>query len=91
MSKSRAVGSAEPGRHPEGCSEIVALLADYLEDRLPSTTQRRLDRHLHACPRCVAYLKTYRATVSLLRDLHDDDLPDELRRAARRSLGPQPE
>ncbi|MBI1876511.1 MAG: zf-HC2 domain-containing protein, partial [Acidobacteria bacterium] len=61
------------------CSEVVNLLADYLEQRLPSSTQRDLEQHLSGCSSCVAYLNTYRSTVSLLRSLSEDDLPPELR------------
>jgi len=38
-----------------------------------------LERHLAACPRCIAQLKTYQSTVSLLRSIKEDDLPAELR------------
>lgn len=61
------------------CSEVVNLLADYLDERLPNSTQRDLEQHLSGCPSCVAYLNTYRSTVSLLRSLAEDDPPPELR------------
>ena len=38
-----------------------------------------LEEHLQKCPRCVAQLRTYESTVSLLRSLDDADLPPELR------------
>ncbi len=62
-----------------GCSEIVDLLLDYLEGRLPPETHARLDQHLSSCPSCIAHLRTYRSTVSLLRSLAEEDLPPELR------------
>ena len=43
------------------------------------TSTPELERHLAACPRCVAQLKTYESTVSLLRSIQEDDLPPELR------------
>jgi anti-sigma factor RsiW len=61
------------------CSDVLALLADYLEHRLPADVQFSLEQHLSACDTCVAYLKTYRSTVRLLGSLVDDDLPPELR------------
>ena len=64
------------------CSRVVALLADYLEHKLPNGQQAELDAHLMVCESCVHQLRTYRTTVSLLRDLSDDDLPDELRTSA---------
>jgi anti-sigma factor RsiW len=57
----------------------VALLADYVEHHLPREVHDELDRHLSRCPRCVAQLKTYQSTVSLLRSLTEEDLPPELR------------
>jgi anti-sigma factor RsiW len=62
-----------------GCGSVVKLLADYLERQLPSSIRRDLEAHLARCPRCVAQLKTYESTVSLLRSLRDDELPPELR------------
>jgi anti-sigma factor RsiW len=67
---------ADPTRR---CSELVSLLADFVEHHLPPDVHADLERHLAACPRCVAQLKTYQSTVSLLRSIGDDDLPSELR------------
>jgi len=67
---------SEPKRR---CSELVGLLADFVEHHLPPEVYADLERHLAACPRCVAQLKTYQSTVSLLRSIGDDDLPVELR------------
>ena len=63
----------------DDCSRVVDLLVDYLEDKLPPGTRAALDRHLEACASCHEQLRTYRATVSLLRGLCDEDLPVELR------------
>ena len=62
-----------------GCSKVVDLLVDHLEGNLPADTRQHLDQHLTACDRCVQQLRTYRATVSLLHGLCDDDIPPELR------------
>lgn len=59
---------------------MIALLADYLEGRLPSQHQAELTRHLNDCQTCLAQLHTYRSTVSLLRSLKEEDLPADLRR-----------
>ena len=61
------------------CSEVVALLLDYLEGRIPPLRKAQLDRHLAGCPNCLAALDTYRTTVSLLGSLTEDDLPQDLR------------
>ena len=68
-------------RYPRGpCSRVVALLADYLERRLPPEQHTALARHLDDCRSCLAQLQTYRKTVSLLRSLREEDLPTDLRR-----------
>jgi len=61
------------------CRSIVRLLAEFLEGQLPADVHAELERHLSGCPRCVAQLKTYQSTVSLLRSLDEEDLPAELR------------
>jgi anti-sigma factor RsiW len=61
------------------CHDVVALLADYLERRLPPDVHSDLERHLTRCSRCIAQLKTYQSTVSLLRSVREEDLPAELR------------
>jgi anti-sigma factor RsiW len=61
------------------CTDIVGLLADFVEHNLPPDVHADLERHLSACPRCITQLKTYRTTVSLLRSIREDDLPPELR------------
>lgn len=64
---------------PNRCGNLVALLADFVERRLPPDIQDKLERHLAACPRCVTQLKTYQTTVSLLHSIKEEDLPAELR------------
>jgi anti-sigma factor RsiW len=63
----------------KNCHDLVGLLADFVERQLPEDVHAALERHLAACPRCVAQVKTYQSTVSLLRDIRDEDLPPELR------------
>ena len=62
-----------------GCGSVVKLLADYLERQLPAPLRAELEAHLQKCPRCVAQLRTYESTVSLLRSLSDEELPPDLR------------
>jgi anti-sigma factor (TIGR02949 family) len=61
------------------CDDIVRLLAEFLEGQLPPDVHAGLERHLSTCPRCVAQLRTYRSTLSLLRSVSEEDLPPELR------------
>ena len=70
-----------PGLRRAGrcCTDIVNLLADYVEHHLPPEVHADLEQHLARCPRCVTQLKTYESTVSLLRSIREEDLPPELR------------
>jgi anti-sigma factor RsiW len=61
------------------CQNIVDLLADYVEKHLPPEVHAELDRHLAKCPECVAQVKTYQSTISLLHTIREEDLPAELR------------
>jgi anti-sigma factor RsiW len=61
------------------CEDTVRLLVEYLEHQLAPEVHAELERHLSGCPRCVAHVKTYESTVSLLRSIREDDLPPELR------------
>jgi len=61
------------------CEDTVRLLVEFLEHQLPPDVHADLERHLSGCSRCLAQLKTYESTVSLLRSIREDDLPAELR------------
>ena len=64
---------------PRRCEDTVRLLVEFLEHQLPPEIHGELERHLARCSRCLAQLKTYQSTLSLLRTLKEDDLPPELR------------
>jgi anti-sigma factor RsiW len=61
------------------CSQILALLSDYIDGRLPSDVRAELDQHLAGCSDCTAFVGTFRSTVALLHTLEEKDLPQELR------------
>ena len=66
-------------RGKPGCCNVVRLLADYLEGQLPPGLRAELEAHMAKCPRCVAQLRTYESTVSLLHSLTEEELPPDLR------------
>ncbi len=73
--------------HPKpGCGKVARFLAEYLEKQLEPQVRQELETHLAKCPRCVAQLRTYESTVSLLRSLRDEDLPPDLRLTVRSFL-----
>ena len=77
------------------CRELVAFIAEYLDDALPASERREFEAHLRVCERCVVYLGSYRRTIDLGKVALTDadapappDVPEELVQAilrARRS------
>lgn len=49
------------------CHELVEFLDRYVDGDLGSHEHTEFDRHLAACPPCVAYLDGYRAVRGLVR------------------------
>lgn len=66
------------------CEQLIAFLADYLEERLDAETLVAFERHLAVCRSCVAYLASYRETILMARAatlapaLNVEDVPEEL-------------
>lgn len=63
------------------CREVLDFLLDYLALELPEPQVAEFERHLAACPSCVAYLKSYEQTIQLSQSLADaapDAPPAEL-------------
>jgi anti-sigma factor RsiW len=57
------------------CKELVELITDYLEDRLPPPVRTRFEMHLGYCAPCRAYLTQMRETVRLAGRLSEETLP----------------
>jgi anti-sigma factor RsiW len=53
------------------CKELVEIVTDYLEDRLPLADRRRFEQHLAGCEGCRNYLDQMRKTISLAGGLED--------------------
>ena len=49
------------------CASGVELLMDYLEGAVPPDVRADLEVHVSGCPRCVAFLDSYRATGAIVR------------------------
>ncbi|MEO8380583.1 MAG: zf-HC2 domain-containing protein [Acidobacteriota bacterium] len=63
------------------CSELITtFLADYLEGHLPPDTLADFEHHLDVCASCVAYLRSYRETITLAAGagVVPEDIPEEL-------------
>ncbi len=49
------------------CDAVFALLSEYLDGELPSTTCEELERHIQGCEPCVAFVESLRKSVKLGR------------------------
>jgi predicted anti-sigma-YlaC factor YlaD len=63
------------------CKELVELVTDYLEDRLPLPERRRFELHLCTCTGCRIYLSQMRALLRACGRLAEEDLPAATRGA----------
>jgi anti-sigma factor RsiW len=76
-----APGPAAPAPATLTCREFVELLYDYLLGGLGAERTAVMNAHLAACPSCVAYLKTYEASIRMGRLAlapSDDPVPAEV-------------
>jgi len=60
------------------CASGVELLMDYLEGALPEDLRADLEAHVAACPRCTAFVASYRETPRILREATVAALPADL-------------
>jgi anti-sigma factor RsiW len=63
------------------CRELVELVTDYLEGRLPAIDRARFEAHLAACEACRLYLEQFRQTIRALGRLPEESLSPEVRAA----------
>ncbi len=61
------------------CQELVELVTDYFEDRLPTGERRRFDEHLAECEFCRIYLDQMRETIRLTGRLGEESIAPETR------------
>ncbi len=68
---------SEPG--PMDCDELVELITDFIEGRLPPEEHARLEYHLAQCEDCNAYLEQMRLTIRTLGRLENESIPVKAR------------
>lgn len=68
------------------CRDGVELLMDYLEGVLPEPLRREIDAHVAGCPRCVAFVESYRKTPGIVRAATAAEVPGDLAASLRRFL-----
>ena len=68
------------------CSSGVELLMDYLEGVLAPDVRTALEAHVAGCPRCQAFVASYRDTPRVLRAATDAALPSHVQESLRTFL-----
>jgi len=63
------------------CRELVELVTDYLDDRMPSDRRLLFEEHIAFCSPCRRYLEQMRLTIRLTGSLREDDLDPATRDA----------
>jgi anti-sigma factor RsiW len=56
------------------CKELVEIVTDYLEDRLPPAERQRFEQHLVGCEGCANYLDQMRQTIRLVGRLSEESI-----------------
>jgi anti-sigma factor RsiW len=68
------------------CRELIAVLADSLEQSLSGDAGADLERHLADCAPCRAYLATYVKTRAIGADAQRVEMPEEMKARLRQFL-----
>jgi anti-sigma factor RsiW len=61
------------------CREIVELVTDYLEGRMPLAERTRFEQHLVYCGGCRTYLEQIRQTIAAAGAAREEDLEPRAR------------
>lgn len=68
-----------PGDRQPSCREVTQLLIDYVDGTMAPDLRAELTSHMADCPPCLAFMRTYRETIRLSRELRCDDMPEAVR------------
>jgi predicted anti-sigma-YlaC factor YlaD len=63
------------------CKELVEVVTDYLEGRMPPDRRLLFEEHVAFCSWCQTYLDQMRETIRITGTLTEDDLSTETRDA----------
>ena len=68
------------------CASGVELLTEYLEGTLAVDVRADLETHVAGCPRCTAFLASFRETPRILREVSAVSMPPDLEESLLRFL-----
>lgn len=71
---------------PIACVSGVELLMEYSEGALAADIRVALDAHVAGCPRCLAFLASYRETPRIIRDATATAIPASVQQSLRAFL-----
>jgi anti-sigma factor RsiW len=60
------------------CMSGVELLMEYIEGALPPGVRTAIEAHVAGCPRCEAFIASYRETPRIVRDATRVEMPADL-------------
>jgi anti-sigma factor RsiW len=63
------------------CKELVEVVTDYLDGRMPAAQRLLFEEHVAFCSWCETYLDQMRETIRLTGMLREEDLSPETRDA----------
>jgi anti-sigma factor RsiW len=63
------------------CKELVEVITDYLEDRMPADRRLLFEEHVAFCSWCQTYLDQMRETIRVTGALREEDLSPRTRNA----------
>jgi predicted anti-sigma-YlaC factor YlaD len=63
------------------CNELVEVITDYLEGRMPANRRLLFEEHVAFCAWCQTYFDQMRETVRVTGTLRQEDLSPETRDA----------
>ena len=61
------------------CQEVVEVVTDYVEGRMPPEDVAIFEAHLDLCDGCKWYVDQMRITIATVGRIDEADVPDEMR------------
>lgn len=60
------------------CDQVIAELANFLDDELPAEVRRELELHLSHCRTCQALYDSTRKTIRIVTESGSFELPEKV-------------
>ncbi len=68
------------------CRQMVEVLQDYVSGELSVEHAQHVQIHLQACPPCVAFVESYKVTISISQKLPQQPIPDSLQQRLAKAM-----